>query len=301
MNTFEKCIIKPGTSVDLNKISTDETFGWTKDKAKLKTKDNLRRISELQELLQTEGKRGFLIVLQAMDAGGKDGAVRTIGSAMNPAGARAYSFKSPTKEELSHHFLWRVEKQLPKAGEVVIFNRSQYEEVGIVRVHNLVPENIWRTRYAIINDFEEKLAQPSADIPEGTHVLKFFLHISKDEQLRRLRDRLDDPAKQWKINESDFQERAHWGDYIKAYSEAITKCSTAKAPWHIIPADKKWMRDLIISQVVADYLEGLHMQLPKPSADIGALRKKYFPDDASSKQQPPSRKMASARKAFRLG
>jgi len=299
MNTFTKCLIKPGTPVDLNKISTSETFGWTKDKAKRRTKKNLKRIEALQELLHFENKRGLNIILQAMDTGGKDGVVRTIGQAMNPAGTRVVSFKVPTAEERAHDFLWRFEKQVPKAGEVVIFNRSHYEDVGIVRVHNLVPEATWRARYQRINDFEEKLSQPSTEMPEGTHVLKFFLHISKDEQWNRLRDRFNEPAKQWKLSESDFIERNYWDDYMKAYSEAIGKCSTKKAPWYVIPADNKWMRDLIITQVVADYLEDLNMQLPKPSVDIEALRKKYFGNEPPVPKSPSAGKSASVRKAFR--
>jgi len=276
MNTFEKCVVKPGAKVDLAKISTDETFGWTKSAAQEQTKKNLERISKLQELLHFEGKRGLNLVVQAMDTGGKDGMVRTIGGAMNPAGTRVVSFKAPTAEERKHDFLWRIEIAMPKAGEIVISNRSQYEDVGIARVHNLVPEEVWRGRYALINNFEEKLSQPSPEIPEGTHVLKFFLHISKDEQLRRFRDRIEDPAKQWKLSEADFKERAYWDDYMKAYSDAIANCSTEKAPWYVIPADNKWMRDLIISHVVAEYLEGLNMQLPKPTVDIDALREKYL-------------------------
>ena len=298
MAIFEKCLVKPGTQVDLHTVSTAETFGWSKDKAKEETQKNLLRISELQELLHFEGKRGLNIILQAMDAGGKDGLAKVLGSAMNPAGARTVSFKSPTKEELSHDFLWRIEKQLPKAGEVVIFNRSQYEDVGIVRVHNIVPEATWRANYGLINEFEEKLSEPSAEIPEGTRVMKFFLHISKEEQLRRLKERLDNPAKQWKLNEADFEERAFWDDYTKAYSDAISNCNTEKAPWYVIPADNKWMRDLIITQVVVDYLEGLNMQLPKPTVDVDALRKKYFGDEAEP--QAPAKKAPSPKKSFNL-
>jgi PPK2 family polyphosphate:nucleotide phosphotransferase len=288
MNTFEKCLVEPGTKIDLNKIDPGETFCWTKGKAHDQTKKNLERIGQLQELLHFEGKRGLNIVLQAMDTGGKDGTVRTIGGAMNPAGTRVISFKQPTAEELAHDFLWRIEKVMPKAGEIVISNRSQYEDVAVVRVHNMVPEDVWRGRYGLINNFEEKLSQPSPAIPEGTHVLKFFLHISKDEQWRRFRDRIDNPAKQWKLSEADFKERAYWDDYMRAYSDAIANCTSEKAPWFVIPADNKWLRDLVISQIVADYLEGLHMQLPKPSVDIEAIRKKYFSDEAPAQKPAKS-------------
>ena len=297
MNTFDKCIIKPGTAVDLSKLSTNETFGWTKEKAKAQTLENLKRIEELQELLHFENKRGLNIVLQAMDTGGKDGTIRTIGSAMNPSGTRVVSFKVPTEEERKHDFLWRFEKQVPKAGEVVIFNRSQYEDVGVVRVHNLVPETEWRGRYKLINDFEEKMSQPLPETPEGTQVLKFFLNISKDEQWNRLRDRFNDPAKQWKLSDADFKERAFWDDYMKAYSEAIQKTSTDKAPWIVIPADNKWMRDLIISQAVVDYLGGLNMQLPKPTVDIKALGEKYFGNEQAPEERN-SHKKKSAKKQF---
>lgn len=293
MYTFRKCMVKPGAKVDLDAIDTKETYGWTKNKARTQTKRNLARIAELQEQLYVEKKRGLLIVLQAMDTGGKDGTIRTLGSAMNPAGTRVATFKTPTDEEKSHHFLWRILKQIPKAGEIVFFNRSHYEDIGVVRVHDLVPEDELKGRYDEINDFEEKLAQPTKDMPEGTHVLKFFLHISKEEQLERFRDRLDNPAKQWKLSENDFKERQYWEDYMKVYSEALSKCSTAKAPWFVIPADNKWMRDLVISQVVVDYLEQLSMSPPAASVDVDAIRKKYFNDAARRPEKstkPPPKK-----------
>lgn len=301
MHVFSKTIIKPGTNVDLTKLNTNETFGWTKDKAKAQTQENLKRIEKLQELLHFENKRGLSIVLQAMDTGGKDGTIRTIGSAMNPSGTRVVSFKVPTQEEKDNGFLWRFEKQVPKAGEIVISNRSQYEDVGVVRVHNLVPENVWRPRFQQIKDFEAKMSQPTPEVPEGTHVLKFFLHISKDEQWNRLRDRFNDPAKQWKLSDADFKEREYWDDYMKAYSEAISKTSTENAPWFVIPADNKWMRDLIITQVVADYLEGLNMQLPKPTVDIKALGEKYFGGTEPAMKEPSDKKHKSAKKHFNLG
>ena len=286
MYTFKKCMVKPGDKVDLDAVGTAETYGWTKSKAKAQTQRNLERIAELQEQLFVEKKRGLLIVLQAMDTGGKDGTIRTLGKALNPAGTRVATFKKPTDEEKAHHFLWRIIRQLPKAGEIVIFNRSHYEDVGTVRVHDLVPKEEVKKRYDEINAFEEKLAEGSADIPEGTHVLKFFLHISKEEQLERFRDRLDDPAKQWKLSENDFKEREHWEDYMEAYSKALSKCSTDEAPWFIVPADNKWMRDLVISQVVVDYLEALSMKPPAPTVDVKDLRKKYFNDIAARPENP---------------
>jgi len=286
MSEFEKCRVKPGTAVDLTKISTDETFGWSKADAKAQTAENLKRIEKLQELLFVEGKRGLNIVLQATDTGGKDGTVKTLSHGLNLAGSRVVSFKVPTQQEKDKGYLWRIQQQLPKAGEVVIFNRSQYEDVVVARVHNLVPEATWRARYKEINDFEAKESAPKTDMPEGTQVLKFFLHISKDEQWKRLSERFNDPAKQWKLSDADFAERPYWDDYIKAYSDALTKCSTDKAPWFIIPADNKWMRDLIITQIVADKLESLHMQLPPPKVDIAEIGKKYFNTTPAKKAAP---------------
>lgn len=287
MNTFEQTRVKPGTTVDLNKVSTNETFGWTKHAALAQTQKNIERIEKLQELLYVEGKRGLNIVLQATDTGGKDGTVKTLSHAMNVAGTRSVSFKVPTQEEKDHGFLWRIQNQVPKAGEVVIFNRSQYEDVVAARIHNLVPEATWRARYKEINDFEAQESAPKPGQPEGTQVLKFFLHISKDEQWNRLRDRFNDPAKQWKLSPSDFEERKYWDDYIKAYSDALTNCSTDKAPWFIIPADNKWMRDLIITQIVADKLESLHMQLPPPKVDIAEIGRKYFNTETPVKKPAP--------------
>jgi PPK2 family polyphosphate:nucleotide phosphotransferase len=234
-------------------------------------------MAELQELLYAEKKRSLLICLQAMDGGGKDGTVKHVCGAMNPAGTYVKSFKKPTKEELAHDFLWRIEKEAPqKAGEVVIFNRSQYEDVGVVRVHDIVPESVWRPRYAKINEFEKKLGEPSEDIPEGTTVLKFWLHISRDEQWDRLMERVNRPEKHWKVSEADFKERPYWHEYMKAFSEAISECSTKDAPWIIVPADHKWMRDLIISQAVVEHLEGLHMKFPKPEISMAEVKKKYI-------------------------
>lgn len=292
MNFFKECRVKPGSRVDLSKIDPGETFGWDKDSAKKQTEINLQRIAELQEVLYAEQKRGLILVLQAMDTGGKDGTIRVVGGAMNPAGVDVASFKKPTPEELAHHYLWRIEKEVPKKGEVVIFNRSHYEDVGVVRVHNLISEEECKKRYVEINEFEEKLAQPSAEIPEGTHMLKFWLHISKDEQWERFRDRIEDPTKHWKFSENDLVERQYWDSYMKTFGNAIANCSTGKAPWFIIPADNKWMRDLIVSQITVDYMEGLNMKFPPPSANIEAVRKKYFsgakPKDNVYKGKPPT-------------
>jgi len=237
-------------------------------------------------------------VLQAMGAGGKDGTVKTLVGAMNPAGVRVVSFKAPSAEEKDHDFLWRIHKETPKKGEIVVFNRSQYEDVLIVRVHDLVPEKEWKKRYDHINQFEANLAD------NNTHIIKFFLHISPEEQIRRLKDRLDTPEKHWKVNEGDFVEREFWDDYRKAYEDALSKCSTEKAPWHIIPADKKWYRDLVVSQIVLDKLQSLKMEYPPPSGDIKAIRKKYFgaetpeQDKAADKPKEGGKHKGKAKKHF---
>jgi PPK2 family polyphosphate:nucleotide phosphotransferase len=218
-----------------------------------------QRMDDLQFQLFSEQKRSLLICLQALDAGGKDGVIKHVLGSMNPQGCRVASFKEPSKESLSHDFLWRVEQQTPKHGEVVIFNRSHYEDVLVVRVHNLVAKDVWSKRYEQINDFERRL------IASGTHILKFFLHISKEEQLERFKQRLDDPLRQWKISETDYSERTYWDSYEKAYEDALSKCSSDDAPWFIIPSDHKWFRDLAISQIVVEKLESMHIKVPGPS------------------------------------
>ncbi|HEY1683651.1 MAG TPA: polyphosphate kinase 2 family protein [Tepidisphaeraceae bacterium] len=241
----------------------------TKKSASLKIAKLQEQINDLQFRLYAENKRSLLICLQALDAGGKDGVVRHVMGSMNPEGCRVVSFKEPNAEELAHDFLWRIEKQVPRKGEVVIFNRSQYEDVLIVRVHDLVPEKIWSKRYEQINDFEKTL------VANGTHILKFFLHISKEEQLRRFEKRLDDPARQWKISEADYTERKYWKDYQAAYEDVLSKCSTPDAPWYVIPSNHKWFRNLAISQIIADTLEKMKIKIPKPTVNIAEIRRKY--------------------------
>jgi PPK2 family polyphosphate:nucleotide phosphotransferase len=204
-----------------------------------------------------------------MDASGKDGTIGHIFSGTNPQGVRVAKFKTPTAIELSHDFLWRVHLQAPAKGEIVIFNRSHYEDVLVVRVHKLAPKAIWSERYDLINSFEASLAEA------GTKVLKFYLHISPKEQLERFRERLDNPAKHWKIDESDYTERERWGDYIEAYEAALSRTSTNTAPWYIIPSDRKWFRNLAISEIVADTIEEMGLTLPPPHVDIEAMRRKY--------------------------
>ena len=224
------------------------------------------RLDELQERLWVEGTRSLLVVLQGMDTSGKGGALRHVFSAMNPAGVEVASFKKPTEEELSHDFLWRIERRLPVPGEVMVFDRSHYEDVLVARVHSLVPEHVWRARYGEIVAFEERVAE------RGTTIVKCMLHISYDEQRERLLARLDDPAKHWKFNPGDIVERRHWGQYMAAYDDAIRECSTDAAPWFVVPADRKWYRNWAISRLLVETLERLDPRLPQPELDVEASK-----------------------------
>lgn len=275
----KKCVIAPGTKVDLSKFPTNETFEYDKEKAKKQTEANLARISELQLLLYAEQKHSLLIVLQGMDTGGKDGVVKSIGVAMNPQGVTVTSFKRPTQEEIDNGFMWRIEKAEPKKpGQVAIFNRSHYEDIGVVRVHDLITDAVAQERVKTINEFEARLADPKSnpEIPGGVSILKFWLHISPDEQWERFRERLEKPEKNWKFEMGDLKERAFFPRYMQVYSDAINNCNSEKAPWIVVPADKKWMRDLIISQVVVDKLEALKMEFPKADPNIAAVREHFF-------------------------
>ncbi len=226
MNYSKKFIVKPESIVELKDFDPNYKGKHKKKKsAKHKIGKLQQKMDELQYKLYAEHKHSLLIVLQALDAGGKDGVVRHVIASMNPQGCRVVGFKQPSPEELSHDFLWRIERQVPKPGEIVIFNRSQYEDVLIARVHNLVPEEVWSKRYQQINNFEQKL------VANGTHIIKFFLHISEKEQLKRFKKRLDDPTKQWKISEADYSERQYWNDYEKAFEDALSKCSTNSAKY----------------------------------------------------------------------
>jgi PPK2 family polyphosphate:nucleotide phosphotransferase len=271
--------IAPGS--DLRLKDFDPAFAGKHEdkKAALKRVAELRlRLDDLQNRLYAEKKRSVLICLQGLDAAGKDGVVRHALASMNPAGCRAVSFKEPSKEELAHDFLWRIEQQAPRRGEVAIFNRSHYEDVLIVRVHNLVPKKVWSKRYDEINDFERRLAE------NDTHILKFFLHIGKEEQLERFKQRLDDPARQWKISEADYAEREYWDDYTAAYEDAIGKCSTSDAPWYVIPANHKWFRDLAISEILVETMEKMGITMPQPTVDIGEMRRKYHQTEKEERE-----------------
>jgi PPK2 family polyphosphate:nucleotide phosphotransferase len=270
MDYRKQFIVKPGSKVRLDRI--DPAF---KDKhasheqALPEIARNVERMDQLQYLLYADGDQSLLVVLQALDAGGKDGVVRHLFSGMNPQGTTSVGFKQPSKVEAAHDFLWRAHQRAPGRGEVVIFNRSHYEDVLVVRVHKLAPKSVWSKRYALINDFETMLSA------NGTRILKFFLHISPEEQLARFRERLDDPARHWKISESDYSERELWPAYISAFEEALEKTSTHHAPWFVIPSDHKWFRNLAISQIVADTLDGMGLKLPPTQVNIEEIRRKF--------------------------
>jgi len=239
-------IIEPGTKVDLSDYPTDTTGGLDKKAAHQLLAPLREEISDLQELLYAASQHSMLIVLQGMDTSGKDGTIRSVLQQVNPLGCRAWSFEAPTPLELAHDFLWRVHKKVPEKGMMTVFNRSQYEDVLIVRVKELAPKSVWSKRYEQINEFEELLAE------SGTIILKFFLHISKEEQRERLLKREEDPQKAWKLSAGDWVERQYWQHYQNAYEAALTRCSTKSAPWYIVPADHKWYRDLAVAQAIVE-------------------------------------------------
>ncbi len=270
MNYSKKFIVEPGSSIRLKDFDTKFAKKHGKKKSSKKKTGKLKeKLHELQYRLFAEHKHSLLIVLQAPDAGGKDGVVRHVIISMNPQGCRVVGFKEPTPEELTHDFLWRIERQVPKPGQVVVFNRSHYEDVLIVRVHNLVLKKVWSKRYEHINEFEQHL------IANDTHILKFFLHISKEEQLQRFKKRLNDPTKRWKISEADYTEREYWEKYETAYEDALSKCSTSDAPWFIIPSDQKWFRNLAIAQIIVETMKKLDIEFPEPTVNIEDIRRKY--------------------------
>lgn len=246
---FESYRVKPGVNVNLKNISADPHSGVLKEDAIARVAALKDELDVLQEELYAAGKNSALIIIQGMDTSGKDGTIRHVFGDVNPQGCRVESFKVPTPEELAHDFLWRVHKVTPPRGMITIFNRSQYEDVLVVRVHNLVPHQTWQARYEMINAFENSL------ISHGTVVLKFFLHISKDEQEERLLAREADVSKAWKLSAGDWRERALWNDYQKAYQDVLEKCSTEAAPWYVVPANKKWYRNLVIAETVIAALQ----------------------------------------------
>lgn len=251
--------VEPGEKVKLNAWDTNDKgdIDGGKDEGKARMLELNKQLEHLQELLYAEGKHKVLIVLQATDTGGKDGTIRHVFDGVNPQGVKVASFKKPTEKELSHDYLWRIHKHTPANGEIVIFNRSHYEDVLVVRVHNYVPQEVWRRRYEHINAFEKMLAD------EGTTILKFYLHIDKDEQKERLQARLDEPDKNWKFSKGDLAERKLWDQYQEAFEDMLAKTSTKWAPWYVIPANRKWFRNLLISNIIVETLESLDMEYPE--------------------------------------
>ena len=263
-STLDRLRVTPKQAANIAKVDTSSTPGAPGDRHETEAASEELRLElvDLQNRLYAEAHRSLLVVFQAMDAGGKDGSIKKVFSGVNPQSCRVTSFKVPSDEEAAHDFLWRVHEVVPRAGEVGIFNRSHYEDVLIVRVHGLVPKSIWSKRYGAIKDFEAHLAE------SGTTVVKFFLHISKDEQAERLRKRLEEPDKNWKFRAADLEERKHWDAYQEAFEDALTKTSTTTAPWYVIPADHKWYRDWAVLSVLVETLREMDPKYPEPALDL---------------------------------
>ena len=283
MNYRKKFIVEPGSKVRLAKI--DPAYSGKHESHETAVEDTAKqveRMSRLQYLLYADARQSLLIVLQGLDAAGKDGTIRHLFTGLNPQGTFVCPFKQPTKQELAHDFLWRAHRVAPGEGEIVIFNRSHYEDVLVVRVHKLVPCAVWSKRYDLINHFEKMLTE------NGTRILKFCLHISPEEQLARFRQRLDDPARRWKISESDYTERELWPKYLEAYDDAIALTSTKQAPWYVIPSNHKWFRDLAISHIVADTIDDMGLKLPPPRVDLAVIRRKYHAAEREEQDKSPT-------------
>jgi PPK2 family polyphosphate:nucleotide phosphotransferase len=259
-------LIKPGTRVSLKEYDPADTGGYrsAEDVESLLSKYK-EELARLQYLLYAENRRAVLIILQGMDTSGKDGTIRHVMSGLSPLGVQVKSFKAPTELELAHDFLWRIHKEVPRNGEIGIFNRSHYEDVLVVRVHELVPRKVWKGRYEQINQFERML------VKNNVVLLKFFLHISKVEQKQRLEERLKEPTRHWKLSLHDLEERKYWSAYRKAYEAALSRCSTKWAPWHLVPANHKWYRNLVVAETIIETLRGLDMQYPEPSIDLSKI------------------------------
>jgi PPK2 family polyphosphate:nucleotide phosphotransferase len=262
----EELLVSPGGSLRLDRIDPDgKPCGLEKEEAREALDKVHERLNELQEILYAEAKRAVLVVLQAMDTGGKDGAIRRVFGPLNPQGVRVTGFRQPTPEELAHDFLWRIHLEAPRKGMIRVFNRSHYEDVLVARVHKLADKQEIERRYEQINAFEKHLAE------NGVTILKFYLHISKDEQKQRLQDRLDRPDKHWKFSSGDLAERELWDKYMTAYEKALTQCSTPWAPWYVIPANRKWCRDYAVGHILLDTLEDMDLQYPEPEAGLDKI------------------------------
>ena len=270
MDVAKSCKVKPGRRMVLKDHDPADTLGLQgKSEVDADMHADRDRLADLQLRLHVEGKRSVLICLQGSDASGKDGVVARLFGAFNPMGCKAVGFKEPSPQEKAHDFLWRYHAAAPAQGEIRVFNRTHYESVLVERVRGLVPKAIWAERYALLENFERALAE------NGTTVIKFFLHISADEQLERFKARLDDPVKRWKISEADYIERKLWPAYAKAYSDMLRETSSKQAPWYIIPANNKWFRDFAVSRILADRLEAMQLPMPAPQVDLDEIRRNY--------------------------
>ena len=285
MDYRKKFVVKPGERVKLHKVDAGYTGKHISKKQALPLiEKHCSKLAELQHVLYAEKKRSLLVVLQALDAAGKDGTIDHVMSAMNPQGTTVTSFKQPTSEDRARDFLWRVHPHVPAQGAVAIFNRSYYEDVLAVRVHNLAPKEVWSERYDLINDFERLLHKQN-----DTQIIKIFLHISPEEQLDRFHARLDDPTRNWKISENDYKEREYWDDYMEAYEDIFEKTSRRNSPWYIIPANHKWFRNLAVSQIIAATMEDMGMEMPKPTVDLELIRKQYHKAEKARPSKPERR------------
>jgi len=265
----QELMVEPGTKVDLKDYDPDFTGKYKSEQETLEELARLKeRLFDLQGLMYADNRYALLIVIQAMDAGGKDGLIRNVLAAFNPQGCIVMPFKVPSEEERDHDYLWRIHHAIPRKGEIGVFNRSHYEDLLVVRVHDLVPKDVWKERFDQINDFEKYLAE------NNVIVRKFYLHISKKEQEERILKRLLDPKKNWKFSAADLKERDHWDDYMEAFEDVLSKCSTRSAPWYIVPSDKKWYRNLVVARVLVETMEGLNMKWPEPSPDVKELARK---------------------------
>lgn len=262
----QELLVRPGSRIKLARVDPGDTHGIDKAGAADYLAKNLDRLSVLQYMLYAEARRSLLVVLQGIDAGGKDGTIRHVMSGLNPQGVHVTPFKVPEGAEKRHDYLWRVHQAIPEMGQIGIFNRSHYEDVLVVRVHGLVPKPVWSKRYRQINDFERMLSD------NGVRIVKFLLYIDKQEQARRFRERLEDKTKNWKFSPDDLKEREYWDQYIDAYQDMLRRCSTAHAPWYVIPANRKWFRNLAVSQILREELEGMNLKYPKPAADLSRIK-----------------------------
>jgi PPK2 family polyphosphate:nucleotide phosphotransferase len=259
-------LVAPESKIKLADIDPGDTHGVSKTAAAGHLAKNLERLAVLQHMLYAEGRRSLLVVLQGIDAGGKDGTIQHVMSGLNPQGVTVTSFKVPEGEEKRHDYLWRVHRAAPETGKIGIFNRSHYEDVLVVRVHGLAPKPVWSKRYDEINDFERMLGN------NGVRIVKFLLYISKEEQAKRFRQRLDDKSRNWKFSPADVKERGYWDEYIDAYQDMLRKCSTKSAPWYVIPANNKWFRNLAVAQILRETLESMDLKFPKPAADLAGIK-----------------------------